>query len=404
MTIACPDCGTLQQLPRLRRGDVATCGRCEARLERVWARSINVALACSLATFILLFPANLTSLLEVRFAGLVLDIRLGSGVLALIGKGWILLALMIAVTAVLLPFIRYALLTAALGAVQLGLGKTWRGPVFRWAILLDRWSMPEVFLIAAIIGYARIEAQASIVYVGPGGYCLLAASALAMLSRALLDRRTVWRALGPETTLAPGAAVLSCTVCDLVQPLEREGQPCPRCGLTLRRRIPGVRKRTLALIIASLLLYIPANVFPMNVTHYPDHYERYRIIDGVMALFGAGLWPLGIMISCTSIGIPVAKLVGLGWCLLSIHRRSNRHLVLKTKLYRLIDESGRWSNVDPFIIAVIVPLMHFRNFIVTDAGVAASAFIAVVVLTMTASRSFDPRLMWDAALEHTGGR
>jgi paraquat-inducible protein A len=110
------------------------------------------------------------------------------------------------------------------------------------------------------------------------------------------------------------------------------------------------------------------------------------------------------MISCTSIGIPVAKLFGLGWCLLSIHRRSKRHLVLKTKLYRLIDEAGRWSNIDPFIIAVIVPLMHFRNFIVTDAGVAATAFIAVVVLTMMASRAFDPRLMWDAALERTDGR
>jgi paraquat-inducible protein A len=404
MAIACPDCGTLQQLPRLRRGDVATCGRCEARLERVSARSINAALACALATLILLFPANLTTLLEVRFAGVVMNIRLGSGVLALIDNGWILLALMVAVTAVVLPFIRYALLVAALGAVWLQSGTTWRGPAFRWAILLDRWTMPEVFLIAVIIGYSRVEAQASIVYVGPGGYCLLAASALAMLSRALLDRRTVWRALGPETNPVPGTLVLSCTTCDLVQPVACEGQPCPRCGLMLHRRIPGVRTRTLALIIAALLLYIPANVFPMNVTHFPDHEQRYRIVDGVKALFSAGLWPLGVMISITSIGIPVAKLFGLGWCLLSIQRRSNRHLVLKTKLYRVIDEAGRWSNVDPFIIAVIVPLMHFRNFVVTDAGVAATAFIAVVVLTMMASRAFDPRLMWDAALERTDGQ
>src|SRR6185437_11752799 len=259
--------------------------------------------------------------------------------------------------------------------------------------------MPEVFLIAVAIGYARVEAQASIVYVGTGGYCLLAAAALAMLSRALLDRRTVWRALGAETHLAGGTPALSCTVCDLVQPVQCEGRPCPRCGLTLRRRLPGVRKRTLALVIAAVLLYIPANLFPMNVTHYPGHDVTYRIVDGVMALFGAGLWPLGIMVSCTSVGIPLAKIMGLGWCLLSIHRRSDRHLKFKTKLFRLIDESGRWSNVDPFIIAVIVPLMHLRNLVVTDAGGAATAFIAVVVLTMAASRSFDPRLMWDAALE-----
>jgi paraquat-inducible protein A len=118
-----------------------------------------------------------------------------------------------------------------------------------------------------------------------------------------------------------------------------------------------------------------------------------------MALFGAGLWPLGVLVSCTSIGIPVMKLAGLGWCLLSVRRRSSRHLRLKTHLYRIIDEAGRWSNVDPFIIAVIVPLMHLRSFITTDAGGGATAFIAVVALTMTASRGFDPRLMWDCAQE-----
>src|SRR5579871_4005602 len=183
MAIACPDCGTLQQLPPLRRGEVASCRRCYAQLEQVWARSSHAALACALATFILLFPANLATLLEVRFSGVVMDIRLGSGVFVLIDRGWILLALMVTVTAVVLPFIRYGLLTAALAAVQLGIGRSWRGPAFRWAILLDRWTMPEIFLIAAIIGYARIQAQASIVYVGLAGYCLLAASALAMLSR-----------------------------------------------------------------------------------------------------------------------------------------------------------------------------------------------------------------------------
>jgi paraquat-inducible protein A len=261
--------------------------------------------------------------------------------------------------------------------------------------------MPEVFLIACVVGYARIQAQASIVHVGAGGYCFLAAALLAMLSRALLDRRTVWRALAPERSVPPGTPVLSCTLCDLVMPVSAEGKPCPRCGLKLRTRLPGVRARTLALIIAALLLYIPANIFPMNVTHYPGHDQSYRIVDGVSALFGAGLWPLGVLVSCTSIAIPVAKLLGLGWCLLSIRQRSSRHLVLKTKLYRSIDEAGRWSAVDPFIIAVIVPLMHFHQFVVTDAAAGATAFIAVVTLTMAASRAFDPRLMWDAALEQT---
>ncbi|MGH8143209.1 MAG: paraquat-inducible protein A, partial [Steroidobacteraceae bacterium] len=391
--------GTLQQLPRLSRGDIAVCQRCAGRLERVNARSITAALACALATLLLLFPANLLTLFGLRVFGVSVHTQLASGVFALADKGWILLAVLIALSAIVLPFVRYGLLVLALGCVQLGFRPRWLGRAFRWAILLDRWTMPEVFLIACAVGYARIAAQASIIFVGAGGYCFVGVALMAMLSRALLDRRTIWRAIAPERTAPQGTPVLSCTVCDLVLPMSAEGQECPRCGLKLRARLAGTWTRTLALVIAALLLYIPANVLPMSVTHYPGRVQSYRIIDGVMALFGAGLWPLGVLVSCTSVGIPVVKLAGLGWCLLSVRRRSSRHLRLKTHLYRMIDEAGRWSNVDPFIIAVIVPLMHLRTFITTDAGGGATAFIAVVALTMTASRGFDPRLMWDCAQE-----
>lgn len=395
--IACPDCGALQQLPRLSRGDIAVCLRCEGRLERVNARSITAALACALTTLLLLFPANLLPLFRVQVFGISVQTQLASGVFALADKGWIVLAVLIAISAMVLPFVRYGLLVLTLGHLQLGYRPRWLGRAFRWAILLDRWAMPEVFLIACAVGYARIAAQAGIILVGAGGYCLVGVALMAMLSRALLDRRTVWRAIAPERDT--GTPVLSCTVCDLVLPLSAEGRECPRCGLKLRARWPGAWTRTLALVIAAVLLYIPANILPMSVTHYPGRVQSYRIIDGVMELFAAGLWPLGVLVSCTSIGIPVVKLAGLGWCLASVRRRSTRHLRLKTHLYRMIDEAGRWSSVDPFIIAVIVPLMHLRNFVTTDAGNGATAFIAVVALTMTASRGFDPRLMWDCAQE-----
>jgi paraquat-inducible protein A len=404
MTIACPDCGTLQELPRLRRGDVAVCPCCRARLERVNARSINAALGCAIATLALLFPANLLTLLQIKLAGVGVETYLASGVFQLVAQGWPLIAVLVFASAVVLPFVRYGLLVVALTSVKLKYPLRWRGDAFRWAILLDRWTMPEVFLVACIISYARIAAQASsVIYVGPGGYCFLAAALFAMLSRALLDRRSVWRAIAPERSVRGSEPVLSCTVCDLVLPLHTEGSPCPRCGHRLRARVPGVKTRTLALIAAALLLYIPANLYPMNVTYFLGTPQSYRIVDGVFALFGAGLWPLAVVVSCTSIGVPVAKLVGLGWFLISIRRRSTKHLVLKTRLYRLIDDSGRWSSVDPFIISVLVPLMHYRTLVSTDAGYAAVLFIAVVTLTMAASRTFDPRLMWDAALEHSHG-
>jgi paraquat-inducible protein A len=276
------------------------------------------------------------------------------------------------------------------------------GPVFRWAVLLDRWTMPDVALIGAAIGYSRAAARTN-VSIDAGGYCFIAAALLCMLSRAALDRRTVWRAIQPDVVSPGDVPLLSCTTCDLVQPMTHEGSPCPRCGERLRARLPDSMLRTLALLIAGALIYAPANFYPMTVTHFVGRSLSYRIIDGVRDLFQAGLWPLGVLIFITSIAIPGLKLIGLGWLQFSIVRRSRRHLRFKSGLYRFIDEVGRWSNVDPFTVPVFVPLFHYRDLVFTDAGGGATAFIFVVVVTMAASRTFDPRLMWDAASEPLHG-
>ena len=91
------------------------------------------------------------------------------------------------------------------------------------------------------------------------------------------------------------------------------------------------------------------------------------------------------------------KLLGLGWCAVSVMTRSRRHLVAKTRVYRLVDEVGRWSMVDPFVIGCIAPVLNYNALIHGGAGPAALPFTAVVVLTVFSAKTFDPRLMWDAA-------
>jgi paraquat-inducible protein A len=121
-------------------------------------------------------------------------------------------------------------------------------------------------------------------------------------------------------------------------------------------------------------------------------------VDGITELFQAHLWPLGVLIFFTSIAIPLLKLAGLSWFLLSVWHGSRYRLVLKTRLCRLIDEIGRWSCVDIFTIAAFLPLMQFDGMVNTNAANGAPPFLLVVVITMLASHTFDPRLMWDAAL------
>jgi paraquat-inducible protein A len=334
--------------------------------------------------------------MSVEVLGMQRSSQLGSGIIELWKEGWVVLAALIALLAVFLPFIRFGLLSLVLGALRLRRRTSWLGPAFRWAVWLDIWAMPDVFLLGGFVGYSRVAANLNVT-VEWGGYCLVAAAFFSMLSRAALDRRTVWRAIETEAQIREIAPMLSCTACDRVMPISAEGQSCTRCGARLRRRKRDSLSRTTALIIAAFIFYWPSNIYPMNISMQLGQRVQYRIVDGIRDLFAAGLAPFGILIFFTSIAIPMLKIFGLGWCILSVVQRSKKHLVLKTKLHRAIEELGRWSAVDPFTIAVFIPLMRFDSLASSSGAPGAPAFIVVVVLTLLASEAFDPRLMWDAA-------
>jgi len=397
VTIACPDCGTLEDIPPLPRLSTAVCIRCQGDLEKTSGRSITAALACSVSTLLLLLPVNLLPLLRVDIFRMHAQNVIMAGVVRLWGHQWILLAALSAVLLVVLPFIRFGLLSAVLGAIRLGRRPRWLGPAFRWAVWLDLWAMLDVFLLAACVGYYRLnQINRAHLSIQAGGWCFIAAALLTMLSRATLDRRTVWRTIGGEFHPEPGEPMIGCTTCDLIQPLDREGEPCPRCGARLRWRKPDALAWTAALCIASFLLFFPANIYPMSISMRLGTQQNYTIFAGIEDLIQSGLWPLGALIFCTSILIPVSKIFAIGWCVLSAWRGSTRHLVTKTKILRIVAESGRWSKTDPFTIVFFVPLMNFGPLGSDAAGWGATAFMMMSFLTMVASSTFDPRLMWDA--------
>lgn len=373
------------------------CPTCARSLERTSGRSLGAAFSFAISTFILLFPANLAPLMRITFFGTDRETRIVSGVFTLWSSQWVLFAVLVGAFAVVLPFIRFGLLSSVLACVRLGWRPAWLAGAFRITLRLDEWAMPDVLLLGAIVGYSRIAAMIP-VQIAWGGICLILAAVCAMLCRATLDRHSVWstfetRAAAP----AVGEAVVSCTVCNLAVAARDEHKRCPRCAARLYARKPGTFVRTLALVIAGVTLYVPANLYPMNTNVEMGVPVAYRIIDGIKDLFAAGFWPLGILIFCTSIAIPLLKLLGLGWFLLSIRRRSTQALVLKTRLYRLIEEIGRWSMVDVFTLAIFVPMIQFGGLATASAGIGSVAFILVVTLTMVASRMFDPRLLWDSA-------
>ncbi len=401
--IGCPDCGALQASPPREgpapRNRVMTCSVCRSELERTTGRSLDAALACSAATFLLLFPANLLPFLTTSVLGVSRHSQLISSAMAMWRDGWAALGVVIALFVVVLPFARFGLLTWVLASLRSGRRARWQGSAFRWANGLQQWAMLDVFLLGLWVSYERLHSTIA-VDVGVGAQCFIAAGVLTLVTRATLDKAAIWRLIGEDEAPHPRGAV-SCLACNRLEAAEREGEPCGRCGLKLEAREPESVVRALALTTAGVLFYIPANIYAIATLPIGLTPTKYNVLEGVKDLAQAGLLGLALLVFTASFAIPFLKLAGLGWCLSSVLRRSPDHLRLKTRVYRIVEEIGRWSMVDPFVIACFVPVMQYNALIYGRAEPAAPFFTGVVVLTMIAARAFDPRLMWDAARPRT---
>ncbi len=204
---------------------------------------------------------------------------------------------------------------------------------------------------------------------------------------------------------ATATALLRCGSCELlsrVAPLESGTRPhCPRCGAVLARRKPDSLARTWALVIAATLCYVPANLLPVMVVAGPGGSEADTILSGVMAMFAAGWYVVGGLIFFASITVPVLKLLTLYGLLISVQRRSRWRPRDRTRLYRIVEVVGRWSMLDMFVVSLTVALVQLGAVASVEPGIGASFFAAVVVLTMFAASSFDPRLIWDAMEEES---
>lgn len=196
------------------------------------------------------------------------------------------------------------------------------------------------------------------------------------------------------------ASLISCTTCQLVsrvRQLPANGRAiCPRCGTQLSRRKPNSLARTLALIVAAYILYIPANVYPIMTVISFGEGEPDTILSGVQSLLASGMWPLAVVVFFASIIVPLIKLFGLTFLLVSVHYKWRWRPKQRTILYRITEAVGRWSMIDIFMISILVALVRLEAIATVEPGAAATSFAAVVVLTMFASMSFDPRLIWDA--------
>ncbi|HEY1461760.1 MAG TPA: paraquat-inducible protein A [Casimicrobiaceae bacterium] len=198
---------------------------------------------------------------------------------------------------------------------------------------------------------------------------------------------------------AAQAGLVSCEACQLLARPANPEEPgyCRRCGEKLEFRRHASIQITWALIIAAAVCYIPANVLPVLNTTQLGTTEADTILGGVAFLYTSGSWPLALIVLIASVMIPLGKLVALAYLLITVQKGSVKNNHDRTRLYRMVEFIGRWSMLDVFVDTFTVALVQLQPLMSVAPGTGVLFFAAVVVLTMLAAESFDPRLIWDSA-------
>jgi paraquat-inducible protein A len=404
----CPGCGLFQLVPTPAPGMMAQCERCGTTLHRARRHPLEQSAALSLASLVLLIVMCLTTLMTVRTSGIVHQAGLFSGPDELVRRGMAALAIVVVFVTVVAPMAKLLGTLYVLFSI--------RGPkppphlrrVFAMVVRLSPWSMLDVFVFGVFVAYVKLGDLVTI-ELDAGVYALLALTFVLVWTDGALDHDAVWDALDradaqreARIVIATGRVppwAVSCETCELVVVSREHDGTCPRCGSALHARKPDSIAWTWALVIAAAVLYLPANLYPVLTVMQLGAGVPSTILGGVRELITSGMYPLAALVFFASIAVPMLKLIGLTTMLVATQTGHSGWLRDRTRLYHVVHWIGRWSMIDIFMESLLGALVQFGGVVTIEPGIGAMAFCGVVVLTMFAAETFDPRVMWDAAEE-----
>lgn len=404
---ACHECDWVSALPPLNSGEKASCPRCSHVLVKRHRYPAQRSMALAIASLVALMLAVSFPFISFTVSGVSNRIELTQTATTLIGFHQPVVAIAVIMTIVVLPAVYL------LGVVWLQFGLLRDRPlpfsrdIARSLSHLTPWMMADVFIIGALVSLIKIAGLAEVA-IGISFWAFCAFAVLLLMTSQSLDADWMWFSLegeplapeGTRTGLPAGEQGLTgCPTCGLINRLSPQGRGhCIRCHEKLHQRLPNSLQRTWALLGASAIMYIPANVYPIMTTTSLGNSSPSTIIGGVVQLIQMGSWPIAAVIFIASVIVPVGKLVALIWLCLVVKRSSALNAQSRTRLYRLTEFIGRWSMVDVFVVAILVALIRAGSLMSITPGPASLAFGSVVVLTMLAAMTFDPRLIWDTPL------
>lgn len=407
--LACRHCDQLHQRLPIQPGALAACTRCGYVLYRQSGISLSQWTALAVAAVVVFGIANYFPIAVLSVQGVSVHATLPHAIWITWQQGHGLVALVTALFAFAFPLGQILFLYWALRAIVTARLPQDFAQGMRMLHAIVPWSMFSVMLLAILVAMVKLVDLASVQF-GMGMWaCVVAAFLLTALSRVSALR--LWRYAedaglversGEGLDLAKPYA--SCHACGFVQNSGSDAaEPCRRCGARVHRRKPESFSRTSALVIASVVFYIPANVLPVMVIHTPVGATPHTILGGVIEFWRMGSWDLAIIVFVASVAVPLTKLLALAVLMIRSQWSGPAVQRQRTRLFELIEFIGQWSMLDVFVVVLLAAMANFPGFSQIHAAGGAVAFGAVVVLTIFAAMSYDPRLGWDAAPESGQG-
>src|SRR5690606_12230772 len=264
---------------------------------------------------------------------------------------------------------------------------------------LEHWSMTAVLFLGLIVAMVKFAGIGHLT-VAPGLYAFFALTFLLTgLSRITAGRLWRWaedRDLVPIATrqdLKAYPAWSACTHCGFVQ--SSRNSRCGRCAAPVHKRKPNSRARVAALVLTACVFYIPANVLPVMELRSIMGTSAHTILGGVIQLWQLGSWDLALIVFIASIVVPITKLLALVILLIGRRWRGNEVQRQRNRIYDMVELIGQWSMLDVFVVVLMAALANFPGLSQIIPGAGALSFGIVVVLTMLAALSYDPRQGWD---------
>lgn len=397
--ILCPQCDMLVALPPLQLRHKAACPRCGVTLTTRWDAPRQRPTAYAVVALFMLLLSNLFPFVNMQVAGVTSEVTLLEIPGVMFSENYASLGTFFLLFVQMVPAFCLVTILLLVNRVRMD---------FRLKILLARvlfqlksWGMAEIFLAGVLVSFVKLMAYGDI---GIGSsfipWCLFCLMQLRAFQ--CVDRHWLWDDIAPapqpERALRPGITGIrqglrSCPCCTAVAAIDNP--VCPRCHTRGYARRRNSIQWTLALLVTAMLLYIPANILPIMVTDLLGDRMPSTILAGVVLLWSEGSYPVALVIFVASIMVPTLKMIGIAWLCIDAKGHGKRDSERMHIIYEVVEFVGRWSMIDVFVIAVLSALVRMGGLMNIYPAMGALMFALVVIITMFAAMTFDPRLSWD---------